>query len=258
MDQTTDNMIENNPAQFYDALANEYDEMTGMEERFKKERSYFQIIVEQYGVKTALDAGCGTGFHSILLAQLGVQVTATDISEQMLLQTKINAEKKGVQVDTIQTSFHNMQESVYETFDAVFCLGNSLPHLLTERELFDALRGFKNVLNPEGRLFVQTLNYDRILKHRERIQNIKEINGKIFIRFYDYMDKTLLFNILTMQKSDDVFKHSLQSVRLYPWRSLAIVRSLKDAGFNSTQLFGGMTMDAFDENISKDFFVLAQ
>jgi glycine/sarcosine N-methyltransferase len=255
---TTDSIKEENPEQFYDSLADEYDEMTGLEDRFKKERPYYQKLVDQFGLKTALDAGCGTGFHSILLAQLGVQLTATDISEQMLLQTEKNAEGKSVQVNTIRTSFQKLGESVHQTYDAIFCLGNSLPHLLSERELIDALKGFQKVLHPGGRLFLQMLNYDRILQERERIQNIKEVDGKIFIRFYDYTNETILFNILSIKKTKDVFKHSIHTVRLYPWRSSEVVRILKNTGFINTKLFGSIALDAFQEGLSKDLVVLAQ
>jgi ubiquinone/menaquinone biosynthesis C-methylase UbiE len=75
------------PKQFYDSFADEYDEMTGLESRFSKEEPIFQSLLKKYHIEKALDAGCGTGFHSILLAQLGLQVTATDISEHMLNAT---------------------------------------------------------------------------------------------------------------------------------------------------------------------------
>ncbi|MGA3286753.1 MAG: class I SAM-dependent methyltransferase [Bacteroidota bacterium] len=246
------------PEQFYDSLADEYDEMTGLEGRFAKEKPIFQSLAKKYTIATALDAGSGTGFHSILLAQLGLHVTATDISAQMLRQAKRNAEHMSVQIDTIQTSFQGMNESVHNKFDAVFCLGNTLPHILTEEELFQSFKSFREILNSGGRVFLQLLNYDRILNFRERILNVKEVNDKIFVRFYDYEGENIVFNILTIQKSGGQMEHSLHSIRLFPWRSSDIVRSLKDAGFNSTQLFGSMALDAYNEGASKDLIVIAQ
>jgi len=243
--------------QFYDSLADEYDEMTGLEGRFSKERSIFQSLVKKYNLETALDAGCGTGFHSILLAQFGLHVTATDISEQMLQQAKRNAEHMNVQVDTIQTSFQCLNESVHNKFDAVFCLGNTLPHILEVEELFLSFKRFRELLNSGGRIFLQLLNYDRILNIRERILNVKEVNDKIFVRFYDYEDESIVFNILTIQKSDGKMEHSLNSVRLFPWRSADIIRTLINAGCKNVQLFGSMSLDAFDELSSKDLVIIA-
>jgi 2-polyprenyl-3-methyl-5-hydroxy-6-metoxy-1,4-benzoquinol methylase len=250
--------LERNLVQFYDSLANEYDELTGFAERFDKERLIFQMLVQKYDMKIVLDAGCGTGIHSILLSQLGLHVTATDISAQMLRQAKRNAEHMSVQVDTIQTSFQGMNESVHNKFDAVFCLGNTLPHVLTEEELCQSFKSFREILNSGGRVFLQLLNYDRILNFRERILNIKEVNDKIFVRFYDYEGESIVFNILTIQKSGGQMEHSLNSVRLFPWRSSDIVRSLKDAGFHNAELFGTMALNAYDEYSSKDLVVIAQ
>jgi glycine/sarcosine N-methyltransferase len=250
--------MDGGPVQFYDSLANEYDELTGFAERFDKERSTFQMLVQKYDMKIVLDAGCGTGFHSILLAQLGLHVTATDISEQMLRQAKRNAEHVGVQVDTLQTSFQGMNESVHNKFDAVFCLGNTLPHVLTEEELIQSFKSFRETLNSGGRVFLQLLNYDRILNFRERILNVKEVNDKIFVRFYDYERESIVFNILTIQKSGGQMGHSLNSVRLFPWRSAGLIRTLKNAGFRNVQLFSSMSLDVFDELASKDLVIIAQ
>jgi glycine/sarcosine N-methyltransferase len=245
------------PKQFYDLLADEYDEMTCLEDRFSKEKPIFQSLVKKYSMSTALDTGSGTGFHSVILAQLGLQVAATDISEHMLHATRENAKRKGVQVETIHTSFMDIEKNVKKTYDAVFCLGNSLSHIMEEKELLASLKGFHKVLNSGGQLFLQILNYDRIMKNRERIQNVKEVNGKIFIRFYDYSEKILLFNILTIQKQESAMKHSLHSVEIFPWRSAYLRRTLKDAGYSNVQLFGSMKLDAYDEISSKDLVVLA-
>jgi ubiquinone/menaquinone biosynthesis C-methylase UbiE len=53
------------PKEFYDELAANYDEMTGFDQRFPHECPFFRILIERSHVTSALDAGCGTGFHSI-------------------------------------------------------------------------------------------------------------------------------------------------------------------------------------------------
>jgi SAM-dependent methyltransferase len=193
-----------------------------------------------------------------LLAQLGLQITATDISERMLDVTQKNAKQKGVHVETIRTSFIDIQKNVKKIYDAVFCLGNGLSHILEKKTLLYSLKGFHKVLNSGGQLFIQMLNYDRIMKNRERIQGIKEVDGKIFIRFYDYINKALLFNILTIQKQEGALKHSLHSVEIFPWQSVDLVRALKDAGYSNIKLFGSMASGVYDRYLSMDLVVIAQ
>jgi hypothetical protein len=49
---------------------------------------------------------------------------------------------------------------VARRYDAVLCLGNSLPHLMTQADLVAALRGMAGVLRPRGLFVTQNLNYD--------------------------------------------------------------------------------------------------
>src|SRR5512134_2992369 len=69
---------------FYDRLAADYDAMTTFEKRFVQEEPFFKLLAQRHRIASALDAGSGTGFHSIVLARLGVAVTAVDISSRML------------------------------------------------------------------------------------------------------------------------------------------------------------------------------
>ena len=67
-----------------------------------------------------LDAGCGNGFLSILLAQMGWQVTALDQSRTALEKAKENAKKFGVE-DRISFCWSDTVETPLEeaSFDAV-------------------------------------------------------------------------------------------------------------------------------------------
>jgi glycine/sarcosine N-methyltransferase len=249
---------DNTPKIFYDELAADYDGMTGLEQRFPQERPFFRILIERYNLKNALDAGCGTGFHSLLLAQLGLQVTATDISEEMLIQTRTHAKEFGVDIKTINSTFPGLQKVVHRKFDSVFCMGNTFAHLLTEKDLLDSLKSFYGLMNPEGILFLQILNYNRILTHHERIQSIKEANGKMFVRFYDYNKILIRFNILTIEKAKEGILHSLKSVNLRPWNAPEVVRLLRNAGLSDVKTFGSIAMEKYDAKTSKDVVLLAR
>jgi 2-polyprenyl-3-methyl-5-hydroxy-6-metoxy-1,4-benzoquinol methylase len=258
MDLTITKRADNLPQKFYDDLAADYDGMTGFEQRFPHERPFFRILIERYNLKNALDAGCGTGFHSLLLVQLGLQVTATDISEEMLIQTRNHSKEYGFHIKTINSTFPKLRKALHKKFDSVFCLGNTFAHLLTEKEFLDSLKSFYEVMNPEGLLFLQILNYNRILAQHERIQSIKEANGKMFIRFYDYEDKLIRFNILTIEKSMDGIIHSLRSVKLRPWKAPQVVRLLRNVGFTDVKIFGSIAMEKYDAKTSKDVVLLAR
>lgn len=244
--------------EFYDKISRDYDEMTGFSKRFMKERPYFHVLVETHKIKTAVDAGCGTGFHSLLLAQLGVGVTAVDISLEMLERVQRHAKNMGLHVQTVQSTFELLSQTVSRSCDALFCLGNSLAHLISDEEILGALKSFYSVLNPRGLLFLQILNYDRIRAQRQRIQNVKEVGNKIFIRFYDYGEGGVWFNILSLTREKGGMSHSLQTIRLRPLTKSDMEQLLPKAGFTDVQFYGGVSLEDYSPGASQDLVILAR
>ncbi|MBU3186332.1 class I SAM-dependent methyltransferase [Clostridium estertheticum] len=79
-------------------------------------------VFKKYGCKSIMDLGCGTGRHSIYLAQQGFKVYATDVSDTGLEITKLKAEK--LNLDNIKFKKHDMRDITFETnsFDGVLCV----------------------------------------------------------------------------------------------------------------------------------------
>lgn len=244
--------------EFYDTLAADYDAMTGFAQRFEAERPVLRSLVEHYAIKTALDAGCGTGFHSLVLAQLGVHVTAVDISPEMLAALRRHSEELNLSVHAVQAEFGNIPDVLTTRFDAVFCLGNSLVHLLSESEVRQALRAFASVLKPKALVVIQLLNYDRILSERTAILATREVEGTKFVRYYDYGKERLRFNVAKISNHRDSTEQSVISVPLRPLRKDELVQHLVAVGCRDVHCFGSLSMDAFDWLSSKDLVVIAR
>jgi glycine/sarcosine N-methyltransferase len=242
--------------EFYDRLAHDYDTMTTYEKRFFVEEPFFRLLVQRYRITSALDAGCGTGFHSVLLARLGLRVTAVDISQRMLDELLRHSAELKLGVTTVRAEFRDIPALVADRFDAVFCMGNSLPHLLTPQDLRSSLEAFGRVLTPGGLLFLQVLNYDRILRTRPEIQNVKETDRGTFIRSYQFSDETIQFSI--RKTGGGAGEDSLQSVRLRPVLSAELSTILAAVGFGEIHLFGSVAMEEFDPAVSKDLVILAK
>lgn len=234
---------------FYDELADDYDSMTQFEKRFEREEPAFRKFVEHYRLKKVLDAGCGTGFHSILLTKLGCEVTAVDVSEKMLMQLQNNASKYGVVVKTVQSSFQELAHNVDTDFDGVFCMGNSLTHLLNIDEIDSALKNFNNVLKKGGNLFLQILNYTKIINEKKKIQSVREVGGKTYIRYYDYFDTHIEFNI----RYCDIIHNS---IKLFPITKIMLEERIREIQFSKLEFYGSIFLENFDELKSNDLFII--
>lgn len=248
---------ESNVVGFYDNLAPDYDAMTDFDGRFVRERPFFRLLIERHKIRTALDAGCGTGFHALLLARLGVQATAVDISPRMLEIVRRHSRELALEVHIVESRFEDLPGKVPASFDAVFSLGNSLTHLLSHGELLQSLHSFHDVLRPGGVLFTQMLNYDRILAGKERIQSVRETGGASFVRQYEYEGETIRFIVSKMFNNGNGSHTVVNVTRLRPVGKHEFVESLDLAGFRNIQTFGSISMNAFDPESSKDLVVLA-
>jgi glycine/sarcosine N-methyltransferase len=258
MVQATDTEPLHQALAFYDRLAPDYDAMTGFEKRFVVERPFFRVLVERYAIRTALDAGCGTGFHSLLLSQLGAQVTAVDVSQEMLKRAQLHAAASGTELRTVHSDFLHLRENVKGTFDGIFSMGNTLPHILSANDLLLTLQSFAELLHRDGLLFIQNLNYDRILRTQEPVQSVKEQDGVTFVRYYEFAPSTIRFNILKITRSAGGPQHSLNTVELRPVLKEEIMSMLAQAGFRDIRPFGGISMEEFVPDTSKDLVLLAR
>jgi glycine/sarcosine N-methyltransferase len=244
--------------EFYDLLAPNYDTMTSFEQRFIKERPFFQTLVDRFRFRSALDAGCGSGFHSLLLSQLGVDVLGIDVSAEMLGLAEGHAREYNASIRTLQGSFESLGDLIKERFGSVFAMGNSLAHLLSAATLEKVLHNFATVLDPHGVLVIQILNYERIVARREHIQNEKQAGTKTFVRSYDFDDAGILFNIVMREKKNSIYEERIQTVRLRPVFRDELVTLLEQVGFADIDVFGGISLVPFDALNSKDLVVLAK
>ena len=233
---------------FYDQIADSYDEMTRFEQRFQNEKKIVQRWFNKLHFKSAIDVACGTGLHSILLASLGVNTAGVDISAKMLQIARKNAARIAKNISWIESSMEDLQIHVKGSYDVLFCLGNSLPHILTQEGLAKTLANFYNLLTPTGCIMLQLLNYDNILKNRQRIIGINKINNKSFVRFYDFIEDRVQFNILKIIEVNGLIDYDLQSTQLYPYRKEELENLLVNSKFVDLQFYGDTKFTPYDLN----------
>jgi len=242
---------------FYDDLAPDYDLMTGFEARLGRDAPLFGEIVRRFGLVRALDAGCGTGFHSVRLARAGVAVTAVDVSEEMVRRARENASRSGVTIRVVRSSLTEPDGLVRpdgaESFDAVFCLGNTLAHMADGRDLTATLENFRGVLREGGTLFVQLLNYERILAGRPELLSARKAGNTTFERKYAYGEEEIIF---TVSMSAPGHNRSA-SVTLHPLTRPALVGALRDSGYRDISWYGDLSFSPYDRDGSTDLVVTA-
>lgn len=243
------------PEQFYDAVSQQYDAMTDFSARVAREAAALTPLLEQFRVRTAVDMGCGTGAHVLALASLGVRATGVDLSDRMLAHARSHAAEHP-DAAFLRGDFLTTFPPSLPSADAIFCLGNSLPHIESTGRLQAVFAHWKRHLSPGGRIIVQLLNYARILRERERIVAIRRDGPLTVVRFYDFTEPRITFNILTVTDAATGPGHTLVSTPLTPFTAGDIADAARAAGCATVELRSSLRLDPWSED-AKDAIVIA-
>ena len=250
---------------FYDTFSTDYDRFVNWPGRLAVEMPFLEGRLKEAGARRVLDAACGTGMHAIALAKLGFEVAGADLSAGMIERARANAAASGLSVQFEEAGFGDLQRTFgAQTFDALLCLGNSLPHLLTPDLLTAALVDFAGCLKPGGLLLIQNRNFDGVTEKRERWMEPQAAHeGQaewLFLRFYDFeADGLLTFNIVTLHREGmTAWTQSVMTTRLRPLLQDEMKTILESTGFESITCLGNMTGAPFDAMTSGNLVLIAR
>ncbi len=243
---------------FYDDIAEYYDEVTNLNQRKEAAAAFVSTLLQRYPIADAVDVACGNGLYAIQLAEHGVKVTGVDISVELLKEAEKRAAAKSLSIDWKTEPMQNLAHALHEQQDAVLCMGNSVPHLLDEKDLSAAISNFYKSLRYGGVLVLQLLNYEQILLQGERIVGITRQRNQEFIRFYDFLPERLSFNVLTIKWQDKTCVHDLKSTMLYPYTRQELVNALERHNFRNISDWGGVDFKPYDPSISPTLMLTAE
>lgn len=206
---------------FYDELSSIYDVMFPYASQTARVDFLDRIFTER-GIKTVLDCGCGTGRQVIDLSLRGYRISGADISPNMLDLARRNAQANGLDLEWIVSDFSTVAGKAQQKFGAVYCIGNSLPHVRDRAELQSALEGMVGALEEGGVLVLHLRNYEHVLHEKMRLMPTLAGTHKgtkyIFQRIIDFLpDGRLSFSILTLRENTaSRFDPSLNTTLQYP------------------------------------------
>ena len=139
----------------YDYLANFYDAFID-EDVY---RNYLELMDKYTSLGTLLDIGCGTGTLSLELAMAGYDVTATDLSEEMLQIVQYRAEERDI---PIKIYVYDMLDPIEERFDTVVASMDVINHLADLEDVHFGLTNIYQSLNANGVFIFDILSADYI------------------------------------------------------------------------------------------------
>lgn len=130
------------PKDIYDKLAPKWDKIVKENPFYRNQRAAENETLARWiprakNKKKALDIGCGTGDHTIMLLEKGYDTTAIDVSKEMLEITKNKVGGYlGKRVNLLKLKAENI-DSLQTKFQVIVSLGSVVNHFESWEEFFE-------------------------------------------------------------------------------------------------------------------------
>lgn len=120
------------------------------------------FVVENCAVqptKSVLDVGCGSGRHSLVLAELGVEVVGVDYVQRFVDEAQTEASARSLSnVSFITADCRNVD--LKERFDAAICLYDVVGSYTNEEHNLSLLRNLGKHLKTNGHVLLSVMNME--------------------------------------------------------------------------------------------------
>ena len=237
-------MSSHNAENFYNSIAEKYHWFfSSWEGIMDYQMKSLVPLLKTYNVETVLDCACGTGLQSIGLAKAGFKVIGTDLSTNMLSRAKKNASEANVDIEFKQSDFREIRSKVNGLFDSVICMGNSIPHLMSESDIVEALNNVYQCIKQDGVAIFEMRDYDSMLAQKPRFLpmriNEKKDDKSISVLYvFDYLESIVKFNIVYLieDTSSGEKKMEVESVDYNPIKKESFLRLLTESGFKNIEV----------------------
>lgn len=142
------------PMDAFTSSAELYEVLSDTDGRLEREGPLLGECLHKAPGTRVLDLACGTGLHALFFAELGADVTALDVSADMIAHAKRHRPHARIQYDV-----GDMRELHGGPWDLALCLGNSLSLMPSVAEVSRVVERVAEALSPHGVFLVQILNY---------------------------------------------------------------------------------------------------
>lgn len=226
-------------------LADDYENIYGLTEEITNLEVNF--LINETSIKpqsNILDLCCGTGRHSIRLAELGHNLIGLDISSDFL---KIAAEKSSHLGLSIEWINKDMRELPFKNkFDLVFIMFGAWGFFEEDRENYAVFEAVNQSLKMNGHFILDFLNRDWIMRHFQPAYWVERKTGYYLEkRHFDNFKGRLNTENIFIKRDGQILKWET-SIRAFTLQE--IIKSLDQEGFSIVNIYGNLERQSYDLN----------
>lgn len=211
-------------------------------------KEHYQKILDGTEIKSFLDCSIGSGNLTLELAEMGYEVTGSDLSESMLSRCRDKARKKGLKVELFHSDFRKIAETAPGTYDCVMSTGNSLPYVPNE-DVVRTLEGMDRLVKPGGYIYADIRNWDKIVANKQQYYFYRPMFHDDLrvdtIQFWEHHpDGSITFHIVfTLERDGKVVQRETFEELYHPIRRSLVTETLERLGYRIERLENYPIMD---------------
>ena len=215
-------------------LASSYDRLTNDVDYEATVDFYWQLLArEGLEPRTAVDLACGTGSVALLLAKKGLQVTAVDMSAEMLCV----AAQKAEDLENRPVFVCQKLQQLYlpRGVDLAVCALDSMDYITDPADCREAIRRIYKSLNPGG-CFIFDVNTPEKLRAMDGQVFLDEDDDVYCVWRGEFDEQT---NICSYG-----WQRSFEEHCEYAYSAQQLTGYLKEAGFTGIEVFADRVLCA--------------
>ena len=238
----------------YENLAVSYDRLTN-DVDYEATVAFYNEILKRDGLRprTAVDLACGTGSITKLLAQQGLQVTAVDMSEEMLTV----AMDKCADLDNMPRFVCRRLEQLWlpRGVDLAVCALDSLDYITDPKDCAEAIRRAYRALNPGG-IFIFDVNTPEKLRAMDGQVFLDEDDDVYCVWRGEFDEQTNIcsYGMDLFQRQGDSWNRSFEEHREYAYSQEQLTDYLKAAGFTHIEVYADRRFEVPREGEQRIYF----
>lgn len=226
----------------YTALAPGYDGLMAAG-AYRRRAAYLarELRRSAIPVRTVLDLACGTGTIACLLAREGFQVTAADVSEDMLAQAARKAEAQENPPFFLRQSMPQLR--LAEPVDGAVSTLDALNYLTRERDLAQTLRRVRHWLRPGGRFLFDVNTPSKFRRMDGQVYTDETEDAYCVWRAF-FSEKTQICTYqvdLFYLEPGGAWRREYEEHRERAWSGETLRRLLAEAGFTAVKFTGDLS-----------------
>ena len=221
----------------YHNLASSYDRLTS-DVDYQSFVDFAHEILKREGIapRTVADLACGTGSATRILGEMGYEVTAVDLSEEMLTE----AMDKCCDLENLPRFVHQPLQALClaRAVDMAVCFLDSLDYILDPKDCSEAIRRVWKALNPGG-VFIFDVNTP---------EKLMAMDGQVFLDEdddvycvwrgeFDRERNICTYGMDLFQRRGENWHRSQEEHQEYAYSIPQLTGFLKDAGFTHIEVY---------------------